>query len=281
VKKFWAVFIIILVASAAVFFAGWAQFYVPVGAVAVVRSKTHGVAPGVIESGKLNWIWYKLIPGNAKLISFVLRPKSADVRKSGVLQQGELYNALTGIAADYGWELAISVDYKLNEEALPGIVDANEIEGVAGLDSYMAKLSSDLSEYLSNSAGALFDSAARSFAQKSEIDETESILNLTTNIQNNLARELAAKFSMIKLINCDIAIRKYPDFAQYAKAKELYEIYLSEQKKLLQNDVLDSAHNHIVTETRIRELTRYGELFTKYPMLLEYLKLPKQERAND
>jgi hypothetical protein len=66
---------------------------------------------------------------------------------------------------------------------------------------------------------------------------------------------------------------KMPDFALYATARALYGDYLKRQQELLEAEIAGRAERSLEALFRFEELEKYGELLTKYPVLLQYLEL--------
>ncbi|MDR1178622.1 MAG: hypothetical protein LBK64_07325, partial [Spirochaetaceae bacterium] len=54
---------------------------------------------------------------------------------------------------------------------------------------------------------------------------------------------------------------------------------LARQTDTLRPDTLSAAQNRMNSQLRFDELTRYGELLTKYPVLLKYLALEQGSDA--
>ena len=67
-------FVILLIFAAFVFFIGWTQIKVKPGTVGVVQSKTGGIDKKPVIPGKFSWHKEFLIPSNAKLNVFDVKP---------------------------------------------------------------------------------------------------------------------------------------------------------------------------------------------------------------
>jgi hypothetical protein len=271
VKKFFLTFVILVIIAGALFFAGWAQLSVPVGSVAVIRSKTHGDSEKLIRAGEFQWLWYKLIPGNVSMAVFTIKPDSISIENHGSLPHAESYSELSGLQSDFSWEVGGTVSYSINEEKLPELIRQNSIEDQNSLLEYQQNISGDIKDYVLQCINVFFEQSAEL------VDDSRQTTG--NSVIPDIANKIQAQFPLLGNISCYITIKKYPDFARYALSKELYQEYINRQKRILQGEVISRSDKHISSELRFRELAQYGELLTKYPILLEYLSIENKERS--
>jgi hypothetical protein len=262
-KKFFIFMVLIILLGAAGFFLGWTQLTVPPGSYGVMRSKTHGLENQIIRDGEFRWLWYKLIPTNAEISVYTIDQVKRAINNSGSLSSGEVYAALAGLEADFSWEISGEFSFSLKPEALPGFTATENVIDNSGLKAAEEKLAAKI-EY------KVLD-RLRVFAESDDEKKFEYLL-LSGSLPD-LNREIEGYFPEIESFNCVIKTVKYPDFALYQSVKELYRDYLGRQNAALSTDVTKEAERRIATRLRLDELSQYGELLTKYPILLDYLAL--------
>jgi hypothetical protein len=253
--------IIILGLGGAAFFLGWAQLTVPPGSYGVLRSKTFGVDPRPIREGEFRWVWYKLIPTNAGIALFTPGRLTHTVRVAGALPQGESYAALVGLKTDFSYEIEGSFSFSVKAAALPSLVAEGGIENQAGLDAYQQRLAGEIESFAAERLRAYGEDPAKA-ARISGLGSVDF-----------LEQDILAAFPGIEDLSLSIKMPRFPDFALYNAAKTLYEDYLRQQQELLQLDISAAAEKNLSSRLRFDELEKYGELLTKYPILLEYLAL--------
>jgi len=264
-KKFLLFLFLLLALGGTGFFLGWAQLTVPPGSYGVMRSKTHGLESKVIRDGEFRWIWYKMLPTNAKVSVFTISPVKRSIKTSGVLSSGDVYAALAGVNADFSWEISGELSFSLKPECLPEFTDKESITDNDGLkkaeDNLAAKVENlvlqRLKNYIDNSNGEKIDTIALA-ASHPEMNS-----------------EIQALIPEIENLNCTIQFVRIPDYALYQSLFTLYKEYLARQNAVLSLDVSKEAERRINSRTRMEELEQYGELLTKYPILIQYLSIEK------
>jgi hypothetical protein len=118
-KKIFGLFIVLLLLGGTAFFFGWAQLKVPPGSYGIMRSKTHGLDPQLIQEGDFRWVWYKLIPTNVSIAVFSPTQISGAIRAEGRLPSGALYASAAGLPMDFSYEVTGSFSFSLKASALP------------------------------------------------------------------------------------------------------------------------------------------------------------------
>ena len=264
-KKFLLFLVILIALAGTVFFLGWAQLTVPNGSYGVMRSKTHGLDSEIIRDGEFRWIWYKLIPTNVKISVYTLGPVKRTIRSSGNLSSGQVYTALAGLEADFSWEIAGELSFSLRPEALPEFTARANVIDDEGLQKAEEELALRIENVVMDRLRILADSE----------DELKIESLLISGSIPELNSEIERIFPEIENLICTIRTVRYPDFALYQSVKSLYRDYLERQNAVLNLDITREAGKRIDTRLRLDELAKYGELLTKYPILLEYLALEK------
>jgi hypothetical protein len=232
-----------------------------------MRSKTHGLDPRLIREGEFRWVWYKLIPTNVTVT--VYKPGRVDRRFSfqGSLPSGDTYTAfaastgVTDIRMDFSYELSIGLSFSLKADSLVSLIRENNISGQAELESFQESLSRDIEAFVLR------------WLNNPDDNQDEIPALLAAGSSPRLEEEIAGRFPYIENLGCRIEAARFPDYRLYRQLRGLYEEYLAKQRKYLDDSFEGSPERRIDSRFRLDELARYGELLTKYPVLLEYLNL--------
>jgi hypothetical protein len=262
-KKFIVVLLIAVILGGAAFFFGWVQLTVPPGSYGVMRSKTHGVDPEPVQEGKFRWVWYKIIPTNMVISVYSLKTIDIPIQFEASLPSEEIYASLSGLTADFSYKIDGSLSFSLRAGALPSIISTRNITDEAGLREYEERLAGEIRTFAIQSL--------RNYA--AEEDKIEELLGLEA--PNSLENDIAASFPDIENLKCSIHAAHLPDIALYRSTQALYKDYLDRQRQLLQPELNALADKHLSALLRLDELAKYGELLTKYPVLLQYLSLER------
>ena len=264
-KKFVFFLLFLIILGGAGFFFGWAHLSIPPGSYGVIRSKTHGLDPNVIRDGEFRWIWYKLLPTNVKISVYSINPVKRSIRSSGSLPSGQVYAGLAGLEADFTWEISGELSFSLKPGFLPELSERESFINDAELRKFEDKLAERIESFVLQRLKNYADS------ENEKKMETISLSGTLPELNN----EIQSAFPEIENLSCAIRIVRYPDYALYQSVKALYREYIGRQSAALKPDVAREAAKRIEMNLRLDELSRYGELLTKYPILLKYLALEK------
>jgi hypothetical protein len=262
-KKFLFFLLILIIAGGAVFFLGWGQLTVPPGSYGVMRTKTHGLEEQILRDGEFRWFWYKAIPTNAEVSVFTVNPVKRVIKSSGSLPSGQVYAALAGLEVDFSWEISGELSFNLKPDSLPELSVRESISDNEGL----RKAEENLATRIEN----LVLQYLRNYADNADSDKIESIM-LVSSLPE-LDNEILRAFPEIENLSCTVQVVRYPDFILYQSVKTLYREYIGRQSAVISQDTGREAERRINSRIRRDELTQYGELLTKYPILLQYLAL--------
>ena len=264
-RKFLFFLLFLLIIGGALFFFGWPQLTIPPGSYGVMQSKTHGLENRVIQDGDFRWTWYKLIPTNVKISVFTLDPVRRSIRSSGSLSSGQVYTALAGLDADFSWDISGDLSFSLRPEYLPALIGRENISDNAGLRDAEERLAQRIENFVLGRLNA--------YANEGDEKRIEAI-TLTGSLPE-LNNEIRSAFPEIENLSCVIRVSRYPDYALYQSVKTLYREYLASQNAVLNPDITREASKRIEMRMRMDELTQYGELLTRYPILLQYMAMEK------
>jgi hypothetical protein len=259
-KKFLITLLVLVIIAGAVLFLGWAQLGIPPDGYGVIRSKTHGLYPHLVQPGEFQWIWYKLIPTNTSTAVLRLNPINHEFSMEGALHSGKIYSIFAGIEDNFSWKINAVISFSISPDALIPLFKANTIRS-----------QEDLTGYENNIAGQIEGFILRRIEKEDNSEQVEALLKDGENPL--LEREILNQFPVLYHFSLRVKSAKFPDFALYRQAKGLFDDYLAVQKEYMSGDIREKAKNHIDSMLRFDELELYGALLTKYPILLEYLAL--------
>jgi hypothetical protein len=262
-KKTLGLLIVLIILAGVAFFFGWAQLPVPPGSYGALRSKTHGLDPAVIQEGEFRWVWYKLIPFNAVTLIFTPNLVSVPLEVSGTLPLAATYSAKAGIDADFSYHIEADLSFSVKPGALPSLALTRGIRDQAGLEEYEGSLTREIDFFARERLEAY--AARDSF----DFSSGENLRSAAERLEGEIARA----FPDVENLSYAIHSARMPDFALYAMARSLYGDYLDRQRELLGATISDGADRSLAALLRFDELEKYGELLTKYPVLLQYLAL--------
>jgi hypothetical protein len=260
-RKFLIVFFILLALGGTGFFFGWVQLTVPPGYYGVIRSKTHGIDRTLIREGEFRWVWYKLIPANTDIQVYRPLPVERRINHRGTLPSAGVYASFAGIDVDFSYEFTAILSFSIGPESLIPLIEERNITGQDELDAYAGSLAGEIEGFV--------------FGRMRHIgeDEEELRLILETGSSPKLEEEIRRAFPRTAELSCRIEAARFPDFGLYSQLRGLYTDYVDSQREYIARARNESSARHVDFQFRIDELTRYGDLLTRYPVLLEYLKL--------
>ena len=264
-KKFLFFVLLLMIIGGAGFFLGWAQLTVPPGSYGVLRSKTHGLDPQVIREGEFRWLWYKLIPTNVTITAYTLGLVTRPIRSSGPLSSGQIYAALAGVEADFSWEISGEISFSIRPDALPQLAAREHLRNNDDLRKAEERLAERIENFVLQ--------RLRAFADRDDGEKLEIIR--FTGSHPELDAEIQRAFPEIQNLMCTIRVVSFPDYVLYRSLKELYRQYVSLLSAALNPNIAREAEARMNIALRLEELARYGELLTRYPILLNFMALEK------
>ncbi|MDR0388926.1 MAG: hypothetical protein LBH73_02535 [Spirochaetaceae bacterium] len=262
-KKLIVAFMLLIILAGVCLVFGWVQRSVPPGSYGVLRSKTHGIDSRLIQEGEFRWVWYALIPTNAKVSVFSLDTLTKEVSVQGSLPSGEVLASLEGISLDFSYEVKGSFSFNIKPDSLIALMTGQSIGDQAALDNFEARTAGEIEAFAIQ--------RLRFYA-----GEEASMAAIAQGDVSLVKADIERAFPYIDNFSLLISSVRFPDYALYRSMRSLYDEYLALQKGTLRADAL--AENRIKNQLHFEELTHYGELLTKYPVLLKYLAI---ERGSD
>lgn len=245
---------------------GWVQLAVPPGQYGIINSKTHGIDQKLLRSGEFRWIWYRLIPTNVHVTVYNLEYNRFPIRFNSKLPSGDTYSAFVGLTdADFSWNLQGEIGFNINPDMLIQLASRYNFSNQEDFNLYLLNITKGIEVIIIRSLSSAED------------DAEKLKLLMSGNPDPEIESEIFLNYPEISDFSLTVKSVKYPDFILYRQLRLLYEDYLARQSDSIKLTFEKRAENRIETHLRFDELEGYGELLTKYPALLEYLKLEMKE----
>ncbi len=254
--------IIFLGAAGFVFYQGWTQFKVPRDSVGIVVSKTGGIAfDKPVTHDKFSWNWEFLLPTNAELKIFSVKPCSFDKTAKGILPSGEEYSRVYDGQASFAYELGFSLVLKAGTEQIAFLLKNQEI-----------RTQEDLEKVLDRNAGILANLAAQKVldgAISKRVTSFDGAQDTAKKAAGGAAASLKDKFTLE-----DMVLTKYsvPDIDLYNSAAASYADFIKSLKENAALAAQREAEESSRFKMTIQKMETLGETLKKYPELSDILK---------
>ena len=208
-KKFLACVLILAVFAGFVFYTGWTQFRVKPDTVGIVVSKTTGVVAKPVLNGQFAWHWQFLLPTNATLKTFQIKPVSIQKTVNGSLPSGEAYASIYGAQGLFDYSFTFEILLTLSPEALVQLMQLNKITD-----------DKDLNEYLEGAAATLAQKAANYILTRAEGNQSFRVESLK---REEILRgiQIYKDFPELDVSVFAIKTSKLPDYNMYKKISNM------------------------------------------------------------
>ena len=216
-KKFLACVFILAVFSGVVFYFGWTQFRVKPDTIGIVISKTNGIDDKPVQNGEFAWHWQFLLPTNATLKTFHIRPVESVKTVSGALPSGEAYAAIYGAQGLFDYSFTFDISLTVSPEAIVDLMKLNKITD-----------DSDLTAYLEGAAGTLAQHAANFILSKAQ-DNPDFRAESLRREEILRGIQIYKDFPEIDVSVFSIQKSKLPDYKMYKKIQNMQPDDLSTQ----------------------------------------------------
>jgi hypothetical protein len=266
-KKKLVAFVILFLFAGAVFFIGWVQFSVPPGKYGVMVSKTGGINTETIIPSRFRWQWERLLPTNCKIQVFDLPQTSRTVAVEGILPSGDLYGKMLEGNPSFAWKFTVTVTGRAKSAKLPELVRTNTISDQASLATWTE---SRLQTLADSATRAVVTDTLRNSARYPDYVKDPS--TLTMAITDKISGTVNGD---IEIISVTPTIVTLPDFALYTDASKTYESYQERRRDLLAKTAEREADDSVAEYLQIERFSRLGEVLTKYPILIDYLAVSR------
>ncbi|MGL1894034.1 MAG: hypothetical protein OCD02_20515 [Spirochaetaceae bacterium] len=237
-----------------IFWLGWEQLQLEESTYGVVFTKTTGWNDNIIESGKFNWSIEKVIPKNYTIHKFQIKYRSINFNINNKLPSGDLYADFNKISKEnfnYNYSVVGSINFNTSEltsQLNSGIFTENTF--IEWENNTILEIKEALKVYMRNN---LFNEELSSSAIK-YISSIYPYYTFT-NIYINLER---------------------PDIDLYESCRDRYLKHLNQKALAEENYLAEILKQKNEESLKLELLKQYGEVFTQYPIMIEYIKIDKE-----
>jgi len=253
-------FVFLILIAGGIFYAGWIQIHLGENTYAVAYTKSNGYLKEVYSPGKFSWSVYRLIPGNFKLIKFLLKPQIRKESMSGILPSGKVYGKFLPGQPDFGFKLIYSISFAIKPDKLPELVSAGSLSPQT------------LTELYTQTADSIRVNIRNLLFQKvSELGNKGNDLFFTNSFSDSVKLMVKNKFASFTLLNFSPIEINIPDLNLYKKARDTYFAFLDARSSSEITDSQKAVETELRERTKIELLKRYGELLKQYPELVQLL----------
>ena len=208
-KKFLACVFILAVFSGIVFYMGWTQFRVKPDTMGVVISKTNGIDEKPVLNGEFAWHWQFLLPTNATLKTFQIKPVSVQKTVSGCLPSGEAYASLYNAPGLFDYSFTFDIQLTVSPEAVIELMQLNKVTDDSDLTTYLEGAASTLAQQAAN---YILNRAEANTAFRTESLRREEILR---------GIQIYKDFPELDITVFSIQNSKLPDYNMYKKISNM------------------------------------------------------------
>lgn len=256
------IFLLLLVAAcAAAFFVGYSPMHVPHDTVGVLVSKTSGVSEKPIEAGKFQWNWQLLLPTNAKIRSFSVKPYTYSKIKNGDLPGAEVYSEMFSNKPSFKYSFNLNFELKCQPQEFVKLVKESDILNDSDLRAKYEAIAEEIVSKITDKIFAQFTNAG----DKKLVDFEAIKQDIITEYEN-------LDFSIASLNISDI---KIPDIDIYKTARNMYAKHMSEIEAELEKLTAAQAKDISDNTKSISKLEKFGKVIKENPELAELLKSSK------
>jgi hypothetical protein len=269
-KKFILIFILIILAAGAAGYFGWVN--IKPGSFGVAHSSITGTIEYPLESGKIHWLWQKLIPKSFQLYTVDKEPITTHIELSYNLPGSEQLQ-------EFGrFELAVAanIEYSINFDAARLLIENGTFYDFTGL--FKEQLSSQMEEIIS------------SFILENLVwysqNEREISFTMLDNLKERLEVFVSGAVRQYRLENAswNITYLELPQIALYNAALNRYTAHIEKVYRFKEEELTRKAEYFAKSQESDLEIERwrkYGELISQYPELLKYFYIQKFSEQAD
>lgn len=255
-------------AAGAIFYFGWVQFDLPENSYAVLFSKTGGYDKNVIKPGQFSWKWERLLPTNSKLIKVEIEQRSIDLIYQGELPSADLYSSIIPENPDFSYKMDFSVSYRIKEDSLPELIESDELNA----DNLKMFYDTFETEYIK-----IIKDRCTDFFNLNYIIDSQGYLELEKNILNMFKES----YPFIETKTLTIKYIHFPDLKLYDKSRDLYFQILENRQQVETATEKWAIESKVNMDTKLEILREYGEILSKYPVLIDYFALDPESQVLD
>ncbi len=263
-KKFVFAIIILALAGAAVFVVGSIHLFLPPNSYAVVFSKTDGWEPEPFPAGEYAWLWQRLLPTNTTVLVYTIEPDRVSISESGSLPSAAVYAEHIGVGNAFDYAVDLDVTYKIRPRLLP-ILAQDDV------------LPDDLPEWREVFADSI---RAAVHAEVSNIIRGNTTFPTADALSDLISTRIGTTFPDVEVRTTVVSRMNLPDRELFDQARTSYSRELEARTNAAIDAAAAAAVRDVTEAKQIETLERYGEVLSRYPVLLEYFVMAAEKGAD-
>ena len=162
-----------------------------------------------VQNGEFAWNWQFLLPSNAVIKTFQIKPVSIQKTVTGCLPSGEAYASIYNAQGLFDYSFTFDIMLTLSPQAIVELMKLNKISDDSDLSSYFEGAASTLAQH---AASYILSRAESNTAFKPESLRREEILR---------GIQIYKDFPEIDVSVFAITSSKLPDYNMYKKISEM------------------------------------------------------------
>ncbi len=268
-KKVIFILVVLIIAAGAALYFGWIN--IKPGTFGVAHSTITGIIDYPLESGKIHWLWQKLIPKSFHLYTVQKEPVNLSFESTYALPGSEQLE-------EFGrFEIIIqtSIQYSIDFDAARKLIESG--------------LFSDFSEYFTNLLSFQVDDAIAGFILESMIhSQYDAEISYVTleNLKEDIEEKIQSTMReyLLEDASWSITYREIPQIELYIDALNRYFSHLETVYRYKEQE-LDRESEYLArlkeNDLEVDRWRKYGELIDQYPQLLKYFYIEKFSEQAD
>jgi len=262
-KKAIVIFILLILAAGTAGYFG--HIRIEPGTYGVAHSTITGTLPFPLETGRVYWLWQKLVPKTFKLTILKKEPYSVKVETAHPLPGSEQLSEY----GDFRIGLSVVISFEIPFDTAKTLLENGVLDGFE--DTLRDAVSSDMSRRVS------------SFLVDNLIEYTrggrvgyDALGSLQTALDRGI-RDITVRYGL-EAAAWNLVFTEIPQLEIYSEALNKYITYMEtvqryrEEELAQEHDFQAQVHKN---DAEIDRLGKYGELITKYPDLLKFFYIEK------
>lgn len=238
------------------FYLGLEQIELDENTYGIVFTKTTGWKDQLLEKKGFKWSIEKVIPTNYKIHKFKIEKIPISINTTETLPSGDLYADFAQIdKSNFKYNYSVNSFVKFKKEYLINYTQ----KGYFTEETF--------NNWIENKTNIIKESIISYINHKIELGET---LTINSNVSNYITSTFP-DFSFDEII----INLKQSDFVLYNTVRSRYINYIETQKEAEKKYLKRSLEDQNELKLKLELIELYGEVFTKYPIMIEYIKADK------
>jgi len=268
-KRLIALFLVLVIIAAVIFYFGWIQIRLDEDSYAVIFTKTGGWEEETISPGEFTWRWQRLLPTNLTLHEFTITPHSTSATLRGSLPSAATYGPLLESATPFSYVISVDVIYRLEPAALPRLVRDDGLRSDV-LDAHYDRIDTGMEQLITQSTLQLLEQPAQLTSPATAVAALVETLNAT----------LVSSNPGLEIISVSPTRLDLPDIQLYLDTKQRYITILDARAEAMRIAAMALATDQTAIDVELARLERYGEILERYPILLDYFSLTQDLQSD-